>query len=82
MPPEALALADRTHMRIFAEVQAQQLHERLGELEHENEQLRATLRWCNSKLAWCRRLMVACGFGEFVYILDAGHNSCAQTPSI
>ena len=72
MPPEALALADHTHMRIFAEVRAQKLHRRLAELERQNAELRALVRWANSKLAWCRRLMLACGYGEFIYILDAG----------
>lgn len=75
MPPEALALADRTHMRIFAEVQVQKLLKRISELERQNEELQSLVRWANSKLAWCRRLMLACGYGEFVYILDAGHKS-------
>lgn len=74
MPPEALALADHTHMRIFAEVRAEKLHRRLAELERQNGELRALVRWANSKLAWCRRLMLACGYGEFIYILDAGQN--------
>lgn len=71
MKPTALALTDSTHMSIFAEVHALRLQARVSELERQNEELCALVRWTNSKLVWCRRLMVACGYAEFAYVLDA-----------